>query len=63
MLKFVQVCIMIAVIGSNGQYHWTPNPYVPVAFGICAALLFTILWTWLRWGIQGLRVALKQSSN
>lgn len=54
MLRFLQFCIIVAVLGSNGAYHWTPNPYVA---GLCAVLLaFAVtvfiseslrLWRWL----------------
>lgn len=36
MLRFIQLCIIVAVLGSNGAYQWTPNPYVA---GLCAVVL------------------------
>jgi len=38
MIKLFQFCIIVAVIGSNGQYHWTPNPVVPAILGLGAAM-------------------------
>lgn len=43
LLKIMQFCIVVAVIGSNGQYHWTPNGYVAGLLGVLAAFLTTLL--------------------
>jgi len=42
-LKVIQFCIVVAVIGSNGQYHWTPNGYVAGLLALLAAFLVTLL--------------------
>lgn len=42
-LKALQFCIFVAVVGSNGQYHWTPNGYVAGLLGVLAAFLVTLL--------------------
>lgn len=54
-LKLIQFCVFVAVIGSNGQYHWTPNGYVAGLVAFFAALLATAivmeslrLYRWLR---------------
>lgn len=39
----MQFCIFVAVIGSNGQYHWTPNGYVAGLLALLAAFLATLL--------------------
>jgi hypothetical protein len=41
-LKIVQFCIVVAVVGSNGQFHWTPNGYVAGLAGVLAAFLATL---------------------
>lgn len=43
LLKIMQFCIVVAVVGSNGQFHWTPNGYVAGLAGIAAAFLATLL--------------------
>jgi hypothetical protein len=43
LLKIMQFCIVVAVVGSNGQYHWTPNGYVAGLLGVLAAFLATLL--------------------
>ena len=42
-LKIMQFCIVVAVVGSNGQYHWTPNGYVAGLVAVAAAFLATLL--------------------
>lgn len=42
-LKIMQFAIVILVVGSNGQYHWTPNGYVAGLVGLFAALMATVL--------------------
>lgn len=42
-MKFIQFCIMVLVIGSNGTYHWTPNGYAAGIVGIAAAALATLI--------------------
>ena len=42
-LKILQFSIVVAVVGSNGQYHWTPNGYVAGLLGVLAAFLVTLL--------------------
>ncbi len=42
-MKFMQFCIMVLVIGSNGAYHWTPNGYVAGLMGLFAAFLATVI--------------------
>jgi hypothetical protein len=39
----MQFVIVVAVVGSNGQYHWTPNGYVAGLLGVLAAFLATLL--------------------
>lgn len=43
LLKIMQFCIVVAVVGSNGQFHWTPNGYVAGLAGVLAAFLATML--------------------
>jgi hypothetical protein len=43
LLKLMQFAIVVAVVGSNGQYHWTPNGYVAALAGGAAALIVTLL--------------------
>lgn len=43
LLKVMQFCIVVAVVGSNGQYHWTPNGYVAGLLGVLAAFIATLL--------------------
>lgn len=47
-LKFLQFCIVIAVIGSNGAYHWTPNNFLAGLLGVLAAFLVTLFLIWTR---------------
>jgi hypothetical protein len=42
-LKIMQFCIVVAVVGSNGQFHWTPNGYVAGLVAVAAAFLATLL--------------------
>jgi hypothetical protein len=44
--KLFQLSIFIAVVGSNGHYHWTPNGLVAGAVGLLAALLATAIVNW-----------------
>lgn len=44
-LKLIQFSVFVAVIGSNGQYHWTPNGYVAGIVGLFAAIIVTLLFT------------------
>lgn len=46
LLKVMQFCIFVAVVGSNGQYHWTPNGYVAALLGLLAAFLATLFLIW-----------------
>ena len=41
-LKLVQFLTVVAVLGSNGQYHWTPNGYAAGIVAVLAALLVTV---------------------
>jgi hypothetical protein len=43
LLKIMQFCIVVAVVGSNGQFHWTPNGYVAGLLAVLAAFLVTLL--------------------
>lgn len=43
LLKCLQFCIMVAVVGSNGKYQWTPNPLVAGIVGVFCALLVTVI--------------------
>jgi hypothetical protein len=43
LLKVMQFAIVVAVVGSNGQYHWTPNGYVAGLLAVLAAFLATLL--------------------
>lgn len=38
----LQSTIIIAVAGSNGQYHWTPNGYLASLVGVGCAMLATM---------------------
>jgi ABC-type Co2+ transport system permease subunit len=42
-MKFLQFCIMVLVIGSNGTYHWTDNGYAAGVIGILAAAFATVI--------------------
>ena len=42
-MKVLQFSIFVAVVGSNGQYHWTPNGYVAGLLAVLAAFLVTLL--------------------
>ncbi len=42
-MKLLQFLIIVAVIGSNGEYHWTPNGYVAGLVAVFAMLLATVL--------------------
>lgn len=42
-IRIVQAAIVAAVIASNIQWHWTPNGYIPVLFGIGAAFVLTVV--------------------
>jgi hypothetical protein len=44
MWKMIQASVVIALVFSNALWPWTPNPYVPVAFGVFAAGVLT-------WGV------------
>lgn len=41
MWKLMQFCIAVAVIGSNGAYHWTDNGYIAGGIAVGAAFLVT----------------------
>jgi hypothetical protein len=41
--KLFQFVVIVAVAGSNGQYHWTPNGYVAGAVAVFAAFALTAL--------------------
>ena len=43
LLKIMQFAIVVAVVGSNAQYHWTPNGFVAGLVGVFAALLATVI--------------------
>lgn len=59
LMRAIQLTIILAVMGSNVQWHWTPSPVVPGLFGIAAAWLVTVpplklyLWWSLRRRRQG----------
>lgn len=59
LLKIMQFCIVVAVIGSNGQYQWTPNGYVAGLLAVLAAFLATLLVM----GASDLFLLLKQLSD
>jgi hypothetical protein len=42
-LKIAQFITLVAVVGSNGAYHWTPNGFVAGLVGLFAALLVTAI--------------------
>ncbi len=42
LMRAIQLTIILAVMGSNVQWHWTPSPVVPGLFGIAAAWLVTV---------------------
>lgn len=42
MWKLIQFSVMVAVLGSNGAYHWTPNGYVAGLIAIGAAFFLTL---------------------
>lgn len=41
--KLLQFVIFVAVAGSNGQYHWTPNGFVAGIVAVFAAFAVTAL--------------------
>lgn len=41
--KIFQFVVIVAVAGSNGQYHWTPNGYVAGLVAVFAAFAATAL--------------------
>lgn len=43
MMKLLQFSIIVAVLGSNGAYHWTPNPYAAGIVAVVAAFAVTVL--------------------
>lgn len=59
MLKLMQFAIVVAVIGSNGQYGWTPNGYVAGLIAVGAAFLATLFVMGIREGF----LLLKQFSD
>ena len=55
LLKVLQLATVVAVVGSNVAYQWTPNGFVAGLVGLFAALLVTAIITeslrlcrWLR---------------
>lgn len=42
-MKFMQFCVIVAVIGSNGEYHWTPNGYAAGIVALFVSLLATVI--------------------
>lgn len=59
LLKLMQFSIAVAVIGSNGQFHWTPNGYVAGLLAVLAAFLATLLVI----GCRDLFLVLKKKLN
>ena len=55
MWKLFQLAIFIAVVGSNIEYQWTPNPYLAAICGGLAAYLATVTLTGLFWCLSALR--------
>lgn len=58
-LRVTQFATAVAVLGSNSQYHWTPNPLVAGVVAFFAALLATAVileslrfYRWLRHGVD-----------
>lgn len=43
MWKLLQLGIFVAVVGSNIEYQWTPNMYLPSLLGVAAAAIATAL--------------------
>jgi len=41
--KIFQFVVIVAVAGSNGQYHWTPNGYVAGIVAVFAAFALTAI--------------------
>lgn len=41
--KLFQFVVIVAVAGSNGQYHWTPNGYVAGIVAVFTAFALTAL--------------------
>jgi hypothetical protein len=41
--RLMQFSVAVAVVGSNGAYHWTDNRYVAGVLAFVAALLATVL--------------------
>lgn len=41
--KLLQFVIIVAIAGSNGQYHWTPNGFVAGLVAVFAAFAVTAL--------------------
>lgn len=41
MWKFIQGSIVFAVVGSNIQWKWTPNHYLPAILGFVLAVVVT----------------------
>jgi hypothetical protein len=44
-LKLMQFAIIVLVVGSNGQYHWTPNGYAAGLLALFAAMSATVFIT------------------
>lgn len=42
-MRIIQGLIVFVVIGSNIQWHWTPNGFVLVLVGIGAAFVLTVV--------------------
>ena len=44
--QIFQCVIIFAVVGTNIQWEWTPNPYAATAIGIGTAYVATCLVNW-----------------
>lgn len=42
MWKLIQFSVIVAIVGSNGAYHWTPNGYVAGLIAVGAAFFVTL---------------------
>jgi hypothetical protein len=63
MIYFLQMCIMIAVLGANIYFEWTPNGFVAGLLGLMAAYVLTVLPVALfDWAVRKLGSTVRQKS-
>lgn len=43
----MQLAIVVAVVGSNIQWQWTPNGYAAAALGVALAFGATVTLSWI----------------